>query len=123
MKHINPGYVAPVILLLAIVTLVLPGCGNRYEEQLREAHKGVKANLTHLKTQLENRQLTNALLIEKYANTIISQKPNYADIAKLLKKEATAKGQAYTGLTKRLAAVNLVPTDAKMRTIICENCN
>jgi len=116
MNHINPKYVAPAILLLAMVTLILPGCGNRYEEQLREAHKGVKTDLEHLKTQLGNRQLTNGLLIEKYADAIIRQKPNYADIGKLLRKEATAKGQAYTGLTKRLAAVTLVPTNKESAT-------
>jgi len=114
MKHTQTGYFSPVIFVGVLVALLLmSGCGNRYEEQLREAHKNVSASLTHLKNQLDNRQLTNALLIEKYANAIIRLKPNYADIGKLLKKEATPQGQAYTGLSKRLAAVILVPTSTE----------
>jgi hypothetical protein len=112
MKNFNPGRLFPKMFLSLLIMLLLSACGNRYEEQLRGVHKGVKSNLEHLKTQLDNRQLTNGLLIDKYAITLMSHKRDYADIAKLLKKESTSQGQAYTGLAKRLAAVDLVPTDA-----------
>jgi hypothetical protein len=92
-----------------LLAFMLTGCGNRFEEQMRLEHNSTKLNLSYLKTQLDDRQLTNALLIEKYANELIKIKPDYADIAGLLKKEATSKGKAYTALTKRLDAVNLVP--------------
>lgn len=101
----------PLVWSGLLAALLLSGCGNRFEEQLRETHKGVQSNLEHLKNQLDTKQLTNALLIEKYARALVRQKPDYSDIATLLKKEATSQGQGYTGLTKRLAAVNLVPTD------------
>ena len=99
---------------LAILTvLVLSACGNRFEEQLRGTHQSVQSNLTYLKEQLDTKQLTNGLLIEMYANSLMKQKSDYQDIATLLKKEATSQGQAYTGLTKRLAAVNLSPTSTE----------
>ncbi len=99
-------------LLWVLMALFLSGCGgNRFEAQLRETHQSVQSNLAYLKDQLDGKQLSNGLLIDKYANALIKQKPDYADIATLLKKEATSQGKAYTQLSKRLAAVNLVPTD------------
>jgi len=98
--------------LLLIVTL-LSACGNRFEEQLREAHKNAQLNLTYLKDQLDARELSNAILLDKYANTLIRQKPDYADIATLLKKEATPQGKAYTTLNQRLVSVNLTPTNTE----------
>jgi len=94
---------------LLLVGSVLSGCSNRFEEQLRENHKVVSSSLSYLKEQLDSRQLTNGLLINKYASALMQQKPDYADIASLLKQEATSQGKAYNALTKRLATVNLVP--------------
>jgi hypothetical protein len=94
---------------LLLLTTLLSGCGNRFEEQLRETHKTVSTSLSFLKNQLDSRQLTNALLINKYAVTLTQQKPGYADIASLLKQESSSQGKAYSALTKRLATVNLVP--------------
>lgn len=106
-RIVNSYWVLTVLLILGI----LSGCGNRFEEQLRDTHQQVKTNVDHLKTQLDNKQLTNALLIKKYANKIIEQKPDYADVANLMAKEATSKSEAYMSLNKRLANVNLSPTD------------
>jgi hypothetical protein len=113
MKKINISMFNYLIGLWLLTTL-LSGCGNRFEEQLRQTHKSVQTNLSYLKSQLDNRQLTNGLLIEKYANSLIKLKPDYADIATLLKKEATPSGKSFAGLNKRLAAVNLVPTDREL---------
>ena len=99
------------LIALWLLTALLSGCGNRFEEQLRQTHKSVQTNLSYLKSQLDNKQLSNALLIEKYANSLIKLKPDYANIATLLKKEASSAGKAFAGLNKRLAAVNLVPKD------------
>lgn len=112
MKKINFGILSQLTCLWLFAALLLSGCGgNRFEAQLRETHKEVQSSLSYLQDQLDTKQLSNGLLIEKYANSLIKQKPDYADIATLLKKEATSQGKAYMGLTKRLAAVNLVPTD------------
>ncbi len=109
----NPKIFNYLILLWILSALFLSACGNRFENQLRETHKVVQSNLNYLKTQLDTKQLSNALLIDKYANALARQKPDYTDIANLLKKEATSQGKAYTALSKRLAAVNLAPTSTE----------
>lgn len=113
MKKTNPKILNHLIWLWVLSVLVLSACGNRFEDQLRKNHKVVQSNLKYLKTQLDTKQLSNALLIDKYANALVRQKPDYTDIATLMKKEATSQGKAYTALTKRLAAVNLAPTDTE----------
>ena len=75
---------------LVLIVALLSACGNRFEEQLRGVHKDVQSSLAYLKDQLDGRKLSNALLIGKYANALIQQKPDYADIATLLKEEATS---------------------------------
>ncbi len=100
-----------LIWLWLLSALLLSACGNRFEDQLRETSKIVAANLEYLKSQLDGKQLTNSLLIIKYANTLSRQKPDYADITSLMVKEATSEGKAFTALSKRLASVNLAPTN------------
>ncbi|MCK4708070.1 MAG: hypothetical protein KAU21_05585, partial [Gammaproteobacteria bacterium] len=101
------------IVTAVLLSGFLSGCGNRFEEQLRDTHKLVQSNITHLQTQLDNKQLTNALLIKKYANQIKQQKPDYADVAGLLEQESTSKSKAFTSLSRRLDNVNLVPQDTE----------
>ncbi len=96
-----------------LTVLILSGCGNRFEEQLRDTHKLVQSNVDNLKTQLDNKQLTNALLITKYAEKIKQIKPDYADVANLMAKEATSKSEAFLSLNKRLANINLSPTSSE----------
>ncbi len=98
-----------VLVGLLLLSSLLSACSNRFEEQLRGNHKVVSSSISHLKEQLDARQLTNGLLISKYANTLMEIKPDYADIASLLKQEATSQGQAFSALSKRLSTVNLVP--------------
>ncbi len=105
----NSYWVLATLLILGL----LAGCGNRFEEQIRNTHQQVKANVDHLKTQLDNKQLTNALLIKKYANKIIEQKPDYADVAGLMAREAASDSEAFRSLNKRLENVNLAPTDTE----------
>jgi len=98
------------LIVLLLVGSVLSACSNRFEEQLRDNHQLVSSGLSNLQEQLDTKQLINGLLINKYARALEQQKPDYADIASLLKLEASSQGKAYTALTKRLAAVNLVPS-------------
>jgi len=110
MKRNNLRIVTYLIGLFLLSTL-LSGCSNRFEEPLRENHQVVSSNLNYLKEQLDSGQLANGLLINKYANALMQQKPDYADIASLLKQEESSQGKAYSALTKRLASVNLVPNN------------
>ena len=103
-----------IALFYVILIFVLSACGgNRFEEQMRGAHVTVQNNLTQLKTELDRKQLPNALLINKYADALLEQKPDYNDIALLLKKEATSEGKNYNKLITRLAAVNLIPRNER----------
>lgn len=111
MRNSNSGIFSLSIGLLLLTTLFLSGCSNRFEDQTREMHQGVLSNLDYLKQQIDGKQLTNGLLIEKYAGVLLKQKPEYADVATLLKKEATSEGNGYQALLKRLAAINLAPTN------------
>lgn len=94
-----------------LTVLLLSGCGNRYEEELHASYDRAHLNIKYLKDQLDSRQLANALLIENYANRLIALKPDLADVASLLKQDATSQGTSFKALNKRLAAVNLIPTD------------
>ncbi len=94
-----------------LFTLLLSGCGNRFEEQLTTAHNTVQENLLSLKTQLDAGRLGNTLLIERYASTLARQNPENANIADLLAKEAGSQGATINTLEKRLAAVDLRPAN------------
>ncbi|MCP4076898.1 MAG: hypothetical protein GY744_12035 [Gammaproteobacteria bacterium] len=109
----NSSLFRNICWLWILAVLLLSGCGNRFEEQLRANHQIVEGSIQNLKTQLDNKQLTNALLISKYAEKIKQIKPDYADVANLMAKEATSKSEAFLSLNKRLANVNLSPTDSE----------
>jgi hypothetical protein len=109
-QRANSGrFISSWILLLSL--LLLAGCGNRYQEQLTQLYNRDQQSLANLKDQLDNKMLSNALLIDKYAIKLMDIKPDYSDVASLLKKEATSKGNAFTALQKRLQQVNLEPKD------------
>ncbi|VAW51849.1 hypothetical protein MNBD_GAMMA06-2059 [hydrothermal vent metagenome] len=110
MKKNNFGFVSFPALFLLVMALFLSGCGNRYEAQMQAKYEIAKYDLTSLKSELEAKQLTNALLIKKYAYALSQQKPDFKDVVMLLEKESTAEGKAYGALKKRLSAVNLQPT-------------
>ena len=111
MSQLKLSKYSAFLWLSLLTVLLLSGCGNRYEDQLRESHENVQGRVDFLKGQLDNRQLSNALLIEKYAVLLQDLKPDFYDIANLMKKDATSEGVSFTSLSKRLADVNLVPTD------------
>ena len=111
MTEIHPQTCRRLIWFWVLAIALLSGCGNRFEEQLRSVHQQVESNLAYLKTQLDNDQLANALLIKKYATRLSELNPDYADVAALMTKEATSNGEAFTSLSKRLSNVNLSPKD------------
>ena len=107
--HVNRRRTLKYFIGICLLTTLLSACGNRFEEQLTATHKEAKSSLDYLKVQLDTHQLINTLLIDKYARALSQQKPNYSDVATLLKQEATSQGKAYSALTRRLVAVNLLP--------------
>lgn len=99
------------IWLGLLAVFLLSGCGNRYEAELRETYVRVQSKVNYLKGQLDNHQLTNALLIEKYASTLMQIKPDFVEVVSLLKQDASSQGNAFTALNKRLEGIDLAPTD------------
>ncbi len=114
MKTVSLYKVQVITGLMVLLLLLLSGCGNRFEEELIKEKKRAKNTLSYLKDQIDRKQLSNVLLIDKYADVIVSKKPTYRDVALLLKKEATSEGKAYQGLVKRLDEINLKPTSEAM---------
>ncbi|HED34242.1 MAG TPA: hypothetical protein ENJ08_08535 [Gammaproteobacteria bacterium] len=114
MKTVNLYRAQLITGFMVILLLLLSGCGNRFEEELTNEKKRAKNSLSYLKDQIDRKQLSNVLLINKYADFIASKKPTYKDVALLLKKEATSEGKAYQGLVKRLNEINLQPTSEAM---------
>lgn len=108
-KKLSHARSIKMIALWAFIAFFLTGCGNRYEDQLRQQHTQATASLDYLKTQIDNKLLSNILLIEKYAKTLVSIKPDYKDIALLLNKESTSKGRLFSTLEQRLKRVVLNP--------------
>ncbi len=111
MSQFNSSKIFSLLWLTLLTILLLSGCGNRYESELRESYVRVQSNVNFLKGQLDNRQLSNALLIDSYATTLMQQKPILTDVARLLKQDATSQGNAFIALEKRLEDVILNPTD------------
>jgi len=111
--HINKLRTLKYLMGVCLLAILLSACGNRFEEQLNATHQEAQSSLSHLKNQLDSRQLINSLLIDKYARALSQQKPDYADVAGLLKKEATSQGKAYNALDQRLGAVNLLPNSSE----------
>ncbi len=116
MKTVSLFKARYLIGLMLVALLLLSGCGNRFEEELRFKYKSVKAAISYLEKQIVDKQMTNILLVNKYADKIIQIKPDYKDITLLLKKEATTEGKAFQSLLKRLNSVNLVPTSQESAT-------
>lgn len=108
--HINRLRTLKYSIGICLLITLLSACGNRFEAQLTATHKEAQSSLVYLKDQLDSDRLINSLLIDKYARALSQLKPDYSDVAILLKQEATSKGKAYTALTRRLAAVNLLPS-------------
>ena len=111
MSQLNSSKHFSLLWLTLLTILLLSGCGNRYEDELRESYVRVQSNINFLKGQLDNRQLSNALLIDSYATTLMQQKPILTDVARLLKQDATSQGNSFIALEKRLEDVILNPTD------------
>ncbi len=97
----------PLWLLMSLLTLT--GCGNNYSEQLKGEYLNVERNLSTLEYILSSRQLTNAKIVNIYAQKLAQIKPDFRPIAESMAKDSTENGVLYTGLVKRLAKVNREP--------------
>ncbi|KAF3983006.1 MAG: hypothetical protein HFP81_09820 [Methylococcales symbiont of Hymedesmia sp. n. MRB-2018] len=91
---------------VVFLLLILSACGNDYAEQVQKNYLQVEKNLNTLKDKLYFGELTNAKIVEIYANKLAAIKPDFRPIAKAMAKDATEKGALFQGLLRRLAKVN-----------------
>ncbi|NOX43807.1 MAG: hypothetical protein GXP19_08775 [Gammaproteobacteria bacterium] len=98
-----------LVPLLLLSLLLLQGCGNRYAEQVQGYHADAVKVVSQLKQQLDRNQLSNAVLVKTYADTLIQTRPELNSVAQLLKKDATSSGGMYQNFANRLKSVNQIP--------------
>ncbi len=89
--------------------IILSACSNDYAEQVQHNYSQVEKNLSTLKDKLYYGELTNAKVVEIYANKLAAIKPDYRPIAEAMARDATEKGALYQGLLRRLNKVNRNP--------------
>jgi len=96
-------------LLLVITILLLGGCKNKHAEQIQQEYSQVELNLVDLESQLYNKRLTNAKIVDIYAQQLTELKPQFRSVAEAMSKDASEKGSLYKGLLQRLQKVNRKP--------------
>ncbi|NOQ63862.1 MAG: hypothetical protein GQ582_05065 [Methyloprofundus sp.] len=88
---------------------VLTGCGNDYAEQIQQRYLVAKTSLDNLERKLQAKELTNAKIVNIYAQKLAQIKPDLLPVAKAMRKDATEYGALYQGLLDRLNEVNRNP--------------
>ncbi|MCO7226900.1 hypothetical protein [Pleionea sp. CnH1-48] len=103
--------------LFALVFL-LSACSSRldslietYEQELKTAQKSMKS----LENALDKGSLTNAVLLQDYAEQLGKQKPELAKLAKNLAYNSIVNGPLYQSLKDRIIAVDAAPKDNELQ--------
>ena len=97
------------LFLFGLALFGLQGCSNQYQEEVKDRSWQVNQRLSELKRSLEAGSLSNALIIETYARRLETSKPEFREVAKQLKKDATHEGTLYQGLVRRFSEINQKP--------------
>lgn len=87
--------------LLFILILGLVGCGDNGADQVALELSGTQRRLKDLQQELDAGGLRNALLIERYAAVVTSQKPELSDLCRAIVKDASTQAPMYQGLLRR----------------------
>jgi len=103
------NYPFSTYLFILLLTLFLSSCGNEYQAKIQLEHASTQSQLEALGKSLDSKSLTNAKLVNIYAEKLSKLKPELKPIAIALAKDATRNGSLYQGLKDRLAKVNLKP--------------
>ena len=83
------------------LTTILMACGTDFAKVASQGVATVDGSIQQLETRLNSRDLPNALILNAYADRLASSKPEYRDLAELMKKEATPQGMLFSGLRTR----------------------
>lgn len=96
-------------VLLAVTLLFLQSCSNKYEEDIKNRHSLLKQRLADLGGRIDSGQIANAVLLTSYADLFMDLKPEFKEVAEVMRSDATTKGPLYQGLLLRLEQVNKFP--------------
>lgn len=100
-----------LLLLIIIITLNLVGCGDPVKEQIEQQLPITEQRVLQLGDALNNGQIRNASLINKYADKVMVNKANLAPLINEFRKDASTDGPMYKALLDR---INTAKTQPKM---------
>jgi len=97
-------YLLPAFLLLGITA-----CSDPVKEQIIQQVPITAERIEQLGKALDNNQIPNAVLMTKYADIVVAEKPNYAPLVNEFRKEATRQAPMFKSLQDRLSTANKNP--------------
>ncbi|GHF85201.1 hypothetical protein [Thalassotalea marina] len=95
--------------LLFAILLILVGCSDPVEDQIKQQIPVTEQRITQLATALEQGNVRNAVLLKEYANQLLANKPELKPLIDEFLKDSTTKGPMYTALEQRLSTVKTQP--------------
>lgn len=101
------------VILLFLFSLGM--CDSSSGPDAAELRKAAKSNIASLRQSLDGGALPNAALLKTYADTLARKKPDLAEPAAVLKKEATPQGALFTDLEKRLKDADALSDEKKQK--------
>jgi hypothetical protein len=102
--HVHLKYLISGLLLLGITA-----CSDPVKEQIAQQSPITKARIEQLGQALDNNQVPNAALINKYADMVVKAKPQLAPLVNEFRKEATRQSPMFKSLQDRLATTTKQP--------------
>lgn len=124
MSFVCQGYIRPVsvevlgesmfkkVAGLFFLMFMLSACSSK-EDRLKETviqqTTAAEQKLAVLAKRIESGDIRNAELIKQYAQWVSDNKPEFAQIAQQLARDASRKGPVFTGLESRLSDVKNSP--------------
>ncbi len=95
--------------IVLLTSLFLMGCGDPVKEQIEQQAPITMKRLVQLGDALENGQVRNAALINKYADIVVKKNPSLTPLIDEFRKEATKQGPMFKALQERISVTQNQP--------------
>ncbi|QOL26930.1 hypothetical protein LP316_06455 [Thalassotalea sp. LPB0316] len=99
----------PIKVLSFLFVFLLSACSDPVAQQIEQQIPITKSRIEALSQALTSGQVTNAALINQYAQKVTAAKPELADIVKVIARDATPTGPMYKGLMDRFDQAQNMP--------------
>jgi hypothetical protein len=96
-------------LFITLLFLGLTACSDPVKEKIAQQSPVTAERIEQLGNALDNKQITNAVLISKYADIVMKLKPSYGPLIDEFRKEATRQGPMFKALQDRLSTTTNNP--------------